>query len=561
MSRRTVTQYLPSPSISTIIAGNELRRYLRQARDNDLFAVIAGLVALFIVIALPVLYSIATDLGELFAAGETAGLELIIATVCGLWVFIVMFEAAEALGRGGVPEFKELELTIRPHRDVVGGLIGHETVWVSSLVFIPSVVLFAGLAVGLGTMMPFVGGIIGTAAILFSAIPVGFALGFTLRAIVRRSPLLLRLRPLVGTAFGIGVLLLIFSGRFVPVMMDVGSWLVDSPLGWFGDLLFLTTPEATPSTGRAIAALIGAVTIGVAGLAASIRAAEAAWYTDRVQRESPTRSHHPADWIPPRFAQLDVFLQQIRIHQTTSSIVTIALLRAYRAPLQLLYVLTPVVLLLPVFDNLVRHGALPSYSVWLVMLSVAWAAGAAFPLNIIGSQTAVLSLLLSVRVRASHWLHAMVLAGILPLIIPGIVVTSLVAWGVGYSVVEVALIGIASMGLVAGGTVVASAIGIRFSRQRQVLGSTKQAGLPPSLLAFILYSTVIGLATLSITVIADETLRWTLSVFLSTHLPFSLSISADALRWIAIGLLAIIGMLLPLSYWYARKTLGEYQLS
>lgn len=534
---------------------------VRRLRENDLFALLSVLVGAFVLLGVPFLFSIARDVGEAFAAGNTAAATSIVAAVCGLWLFTVVLTAAEAMGSGGRVDHEECELAIRPPKDVACGLMLQELLAVGGLILLPSLVGLAGLSLGLGTAVPIVGGLVGVTAVILTAPVVGFAVGFLVRGFVRRSRLLSRLKPLVGTAFGAGLLLVIFSGRFVPWMIDAGTYLVDSPLGWFGDLTLLTTAAVDPSLGRAVGAVGLTLFVLFPGSLALVRAAEFAWDSDPVH---PSEDEEPGSSKVTRsryLSQLDTALGQLGVHSVTRAVTTTAFVRAYRAPLQLLYVAVPVVFVLPLLDEIVRAGEVPEYTVWVVVLYCAWASGAAFSLNLLGNQKPILPVVLLSRATGRHVVHGYVLAGCLLVVPPGTALAVVAGHLSGFSTAELVVVAVVSPLVVAAGAVLAAGCGARFPRFTAIQLTGSNEALPPSIWAFAVFSLGVLLPVGSVAVLSDETVRRIVPFLVDEYLPYGIEVTEASLEVAAVVVVLAMLCALPLSYVFAVRRFDDYRLA
>lgn len=554
--RPSRSKQVPSLRIGFVIGWNEFRRSVRQARENDLFGVIAVLVSIFILIGVPVLFSIARTIGEMLDAGDSAPVFTIVAAVCGLWVFIGILTAAEALGAGGKPDYDTCELVIRPPKDVALGLLIHEGIWVTCLVSLAAIIGFVGLSLGIGSWIPLIGGIVGVSAIVITALLIGFVTGFILRGVVKKSSLLTRWKSVIGTGFGIGLLVLIFSGWFVPVMIDVGTYLVDSPLGWFGHLTLSTTSAANPSIIQATGALAVTMLISVSGLLFLGQAAEFGWYTESVSKDRSAR--RSTSGFPTLIRRIDTFLVGLGIHRITSAVAMTAVIRAVRAPLQLLYLAVPLALLIPVIDEVLHSGAVPEYTIWIVLLYCGWTAGAVFPLNVIGNQSPIIPTLLTSRTKPSHIVQGNIVAGSLLVIIPGMVLTGIAAHLAGYAVTRtIGFVALAPI-IILMGAMIAAGCGAIFPRLSEIHGSTQN--YPPSIWAFACFSTIISIAVLSVSMLLDNQIVLLVQYVLTEHFPHIIEITTRRLEIWSMIALGIFVVSAPFSYWIALRKVATHRI-
>ena len=547
----------PSPSISYLIAVVESRRSWRKVRDQDLWLALSALGVLFLLVSIPIVFAVARGFGNSLAGGE-ASLSLAFTLVVVFWIAIASFGVMSGVGSEGEVDNQAAILTIRPPKDVAGGLLLAMVLGYAPFVLLPTAAAGAGLAVGLGTPTPLLGLFAAALLLLLTAVTAGYATGLVLKGLFRRSTWLEQLKPAIGAIVVVGYFWLSTTGRLARILADAGDALSGSPLGWLADLAFLTTPAAGTPPLNAVGVIALSAFFLPVGVLAVVRAAEFAWYVDGLRERSDTEETdepRTRTWGERLDSALAPFCRP-----ATRGVATAVLVRAYRNPLQIVYVVVPFLFVLPAIETTVRTGVVPDWLPWLVLLYGAWAGGAAFPLNVLGNQGATLPMLLTTCARGRQVIHGYVLAAVLalaPLTIAGGVAT---AYAAGRSTATTLAVGLAAPVAVVAGAVLAAAAGAAFPRFGSIdlTGSTR--AVLPSKTAFGLFSFVAALAVTAVGVLADELYALVMSGLLSTHLPYGIAVEVGTLETGArlVALCFLIG--LPLAYRFAARRIDSYRL-
>jgi hypothetical protein len=538
----------------------ESRRSWRKIRNQDLWLALAGLGILFVLVSLPVLYSFGATFGEELNAGS-APTDIAFTIVVGAWIAMVGFGIMSGVGSEGEVDNQAAILTIRPPKDVAGGLLLGTVVGYAPLLCLPALAGGIGIAAGVGTPVPIAGILAGSIVLLVTGGTIGYACGLTIKGIVRRSARLTQLKPAIGVAIFLAYIWLSATGRLFTLVIDAGDLLRSSPLGWLADLTFLTTPNAGASVLNAIGALAVSAAVVPVGVFAVVRAAEYAWYAEQHQTDSDDEpvesSGREGASLGERF---DAALGVVGVSAGTRGVTTTVLVRAYRSPLQLVYVVVPLFLLLPTIETAVTSGFVPEWLPWGLLLYGGWVAGAAFPLNLLGDQGATLPTVLTARIRGRQVVHGYVLAAVLvfvPLTAVAAVATAQVA---GRSTETLLLVGLASPVAVVAGAVLAAGFGAAFPRFQSIdlTGSTK--ALLPSKTAFTLFSMTATISITAIGVLIDDIYRIVMSDLLSTYLPYGITVSAAGLETVSQIVTGLVVVAVPLAYLFASRRIDGYQL-
>lgn len=550
----------PAPRISLCIGVMETRRLVRKIRRQDFWLLIVVFGLLFLILALPVLYEVSRDIGRtlLDSGAADAGSFPLFATVG--WVTMVAFGLFSGVTSEGELTDQEAILTIRPAKDVAGGLVVYVLLGYAPFVLLLAGVAGAGIAVGLGSPLAIVGILLAASCLLVTGVLVGYVIGIYAKGIVRRSPWLTAVKPVLGVGIVFGYFWLSFTGRLWVMLADFGRVLEQTPLRWFVDLALVTTPGMEVSiVYAAVILLVSIVSIPVGTLAVA-RAGEFAWFVERAQSDAEKEidSEDSGTSITDR---LDNVLRRLRVGSATRGVTITVLLRGYRAPLQLVFVLVPLIFLTPLLDSIIRTGMVPEWFPWMVMAYGAWAAGATFPLNILGAQGAMLPRLLTSPANGKHVIRGYVLATAL-VFVPLTVTLGVVSGQLAErATADIVVIAVGAAGIVLVGAMLSVAVGVTFPRFSSVDLTENTQVVLPSKFAFLLFSFLAVVLSNAIGVVADEMFRLLIASVLSNYLPFGTTVTADQLETIGYGLLAAALVSTPVAYVYGVTRVAHYRLS
>lgn len=549
----------PSPAISAAIARVELRRGLRRIREQDVWLAVMAVGALAVLVTLPTLFGAAHGWGAELAAGDAESTGLLITLFAVMWVLFFGITIASAVGSYGEVDNEAGMLTIRPPKDVAGGLLASTALWLAPYLIAPLVGLL-GLAAGAGTPAPLAGGIPAIALLLITAVAAGYPLGVAIKAGMLRSALLSRLKPVIGAVVAVIYFWIMFAGHVFAIVAAIAPALYASPIGWLGDLALLTTPGADVSIARAAGAVALSSIVVPVGTLATVRAGRYAWYADEARSTEDDADGEGDSEGDAATERLAAALGIVARRPGTVGVATTTLVRAYRAPLQLVFVALPLLVALPTFERIATTGTAPAYAPWMVMLYGAWAAGTAFPLNALGNQGPTLPALLTARADGRRVVHGTVLAAVLPFGPLTAVLAAGAARLAGRSSEAIVAFAGLSLVVVAAGAVVAAGLGALFPRFETIDVSGDRTATPPSKAAFSLFSMAVALAVNAVGVLSDEVLATLLSAALSERLPGGIDVSAAALEtaaWVAVPLLVVA---VPVAYRLAVRRIDDYRL-
>lgn len=120
---------------------------------------------------------------------------------------------------------------------------------------------------------------------------------------------------------------------------------------------------------------------------------------------------------------------------------------------------------------------------------------------------------------------------------------------------------VASVVAIVAAAVLAAGIGAVFPRFAAVDFAGARRAVPPSKVAYGVFSQALTLAVVAGAVVVDDSVRELSAVVLSAWLPFGLTVSVDTLAtgsWIVLGCVAVA---VPIAYRVAVKRVNDYRLA
>ena len=496
--RSRTRSVVPDARAAVEFARVDLVRGYRWLRGQDFWLLYGAVSAVGFALMALFAYSLGHETGVALAAGETpwfaaGGAATAWSTV---WLFTVAMLVADAVGSNGDLDHDGHSLTLRPTADVAGGKVASAAAKFAGFVFLPALALYLGLSLGLGTPTPFVGGVAAAVVTVASAAAVGYPVGLALTGAIRRSTVLTRLKPVLGACIGLAYFGVMLTGEFTAVVEALRPALRAPPLGWLADLSLVTTPGATPAVVGVAGALVVGVAVTVGGTLLTVPTARYAWSADR----TVTTETEDAPTTAPDHA-VDRLLGAVPLTPATRGVASTALLRVYRSPLQLVFVAFPLLAAIPVADRVLASGTVPWYAPWLAVWYGAWAAGAALPLNPLGSQGSALSSLLTSPADGRRAVHGYVVATAVVAVPVTLIVAGVLAGAAGYETVEVLGVAVAAAGAVLAAAVLAAGLGSVFPRFEAVDFAGSRRAVPPSKVAYGAFSTVLTATVVAVAVV------------------------------------------------------------
>ena len=500
--------------------------------------------------------------GESVAAGDLEAVDdaMVVDAATGGFAFVWLLAAVMATIRT-VTTVADVDepaclLVSTSVRNVVVGLIGAELLSFAVWLFPPALLLSSAFAYGAGSVVP-VALVLGLlAAVLVTALPVGFAVGVGIRHLLTVYEPIARYRTPILVGVGLAYFGAIALDLFGSVFDGLYGPLAASPLGWPGHALLTVVPGLSPSSGALLGAAIGALVLVPTALTAGIAAARVHWFADPARTDDGPTSVESSSRLSTLLAG--------RVDRPTRTVAVTAIRRARRAPVRLLYVAYPLFGAVFFLEEIVRTGTIPTPVAVLLALYVVWGAGALFTLNPLGDLGRALPAVMTASVSGRQVVSGLVLAGALVAVPVALVVVPLVGLVSPLTLEATAAI---LVGAVVG-TVVAPAlatgIGALFPRFGSVRVTSNREAVMASKTAFAVYTAAIALPTGAAAILYEDGLADVLAAVatgvltLIPQLEATVSPTAVTLAaWIVLPL----GVLAPiLSYRFAVRRFDGYRL-
>ena len=548
---------LPSPRISCAVAFTEIRRTWRVLRSQDIWLVLTGFLGLFLLASAPLAFDFARAFGLSYLSGETT-LSAATGGVVVLWLTFTLFGVFSGLGSNNEIANQVSVFTARPPKDIAGGFLLAIVLVYTPLLFLPVVAAGVGFVVALGTPAPVVGFALAGFALLITGPPLGYVVGLWMKGLLRRHPTIGQFKPHIVVLLAVGYFWLSASGHLWPLVNTTADLLSASPLIWLGDLTFVTTPGADVSPIAAATIFFAALFIMPVVVFGAVRAAEYAWYVD----EQPDEDDQPTEPGGQRAGEyIDYALAKVGVAPAVRGVTTVVLLRAYRRPLNLAFVGVPLLFALPAFDSVFGTAFVPQWAPWAAIVYGAWAAGVAFPLNVLGHQSATLPVLLATGTRGRTLVHGYILAATLAFTPPTLVAALGIAHIADFSLSLILLVALLTPLSIIAASALAAGLGAGFPRFQTIQITATRKALLPSKVAFMLFSAGGMLAAIAVGLVTDDRYPWHLSQALSTHLPYDMTLGPDSFSpYSELAIVALV-CLVPVAYLFSVYYLNHYRLS
>lgn len=553
---------LPAIGVGLRIAQTKVRRTVRKIPEQDVYlaSLIVGMLGVLLV--LPLVFDASRSAGAALARGNATPIAIWWDVAALGWLALAGYAALIGVGDDGEPDEPAI-LAIRPAEDVVVGLTLVAAGWGALFVLPLVAVAYVGLSVGVGSPFPAIGG--GAAAIvaLLSSAAVGYPVGIAIKGFIRRSPWLERAKPFLGGLLAVAYFGIIFTGEAGTVIDAVQPLVLESPLSWLGDLALATTPDADGSVLQAIGALAICSLLFPIGMLVGGVAAQYAWYADQAIPAGRDDAEDDDPGVVARLAlgtRIERALEAVTPTRTIAGVATVALRRAYREPIQLLFAAVPLVGAIPLFETLLATGSLPWWTPWVVIAYGAWVAGTTFPLNVLGVQGSTLPAALVSRAKGRDVVAGTALGA--AILLAPITAALAVATGIlaGRSTTALVVIAAGAVAAVAAATVLATGIGTLAPRLDAIDISAERSAPLPSKTAYALFSLTLVVGVIGAAVLAEEPARQILAVLLGDVLPFGLAVTAAQLHAIAWVVVPLVVLAVPASFVVAARRVERYRL-
>ncbi len=548
----------PSPSAAAEVARVDLLRGYRWAWMQDFWLAYSAGTGIVMLAISWFTFNVGRDIGLSLSGGDPVPLSFWMA-----WSVVAVFLLG-LLVWSGVSEESNLDnsghyLTIRPVSDVVVGLLLAAICKFSAFIVLPATTAGVGIALETGSGQSILGFIIASVFVLLNVVAIGYPFGLVLKGSLRRSSALTRYKSVVAFTVGAAYLILVFTGLWLTIVDLVEPILTGPPLSWYGDLALVTSPGSEVAVHRAASAIVFAGGVTIFGFACATPAARYAWTTDRTHPVDVGESEETNEGEVPRPHTEAIFAPICR-RSATLSVASTTVLRLYRAPQQLVFVVFPLLAVIPAAERVLTTGTLPWYAPWFVVWYGAWGAGTAVGLNPLGNQGATLTTLLTSSSEGRQIVNGHIVTSV-----PVAAVTAALAFGsgvlAGYPTIELIAFAVFSVAGTIGGTALALGIGTLFPRFESIdLGRSTRA-IPPSKLAYVCFSAILTVLIASVAVVADNTVQLVVVSVLSSSLPLDSPPIESGVR--AISLLCIVTIVgsAPLAYRFASRRIDHFRLN
>jgi hypothetical protein len=392
MSRRQVRR----------VARAELRRRVRAVTDDARQLIAMVLTGCFV--ALGVLGGTAA---AYFAGGAVASGDIdapaVAAEPFGAAVLVAVgfLTVIREMNRGAPPALAGHLTTVTAPTLATGYLLVEYAI--TGAILLPLAVLGAA-AFALGAGAPAAGATVLLAALAawVFAVPVWQCVLFGVKYAFARVPALATHRTAIAiVAFG-AYMAVAVSGEAGAVLSPVFSVLAATPVGWFSHLGLLTLGGAPFRAAGAFALAAVGTPLAVVG---ARRGADALWHADPLPAEQGGSETHSSGAGVER---------HLPVSRPTAAVVRRCWRRGLRAPITLVYVPYPLFFLIAPIGESLSTGRVSASLAVLLALYAPWAVGAAFTLNPLGDEGAVLPGTLTSGVGGGRYVLGRVLAGALP---------------------------------------------------------------------------------------------------------------------------------------------------
>ena len=416
-----------------------------------------------------------------------------------LWVFGAFMETQRTVSQRPRIDADELMLTTVSSRTVTGGLLVAECLRGLAYIAVPSLVLGSAFVYATGSILSIV--MIPLALVLYATTIVltGFGLGISVALLIARSRFVARHKTVLGGSIVIlffgGYMLFQLPSDMLPVTVSQASlaWL---PMGWFADLLFFGSP-LTVSRFQASSILVGSFIGLSAGSVIVERLTAALWYGGSVDPDSEDDDRSPVAQSIEGFDALDsalgVFaLPQIGLSTPTRRVAQKALIQTQRNPSKLSFLIVGLAFAFGPLGTVIQQGGADTLIPVLVALVVPWLAGAAFAINPLGDEGAVLPVTVTSAVSSRHFVHGLIVPGAI-IGVPAVILFTVLAGAFSpYTAFELGGLVFLGIVLTVAALPLAPAIGMWFPRFSAIDAGRSREVVPPSITALVLYTVPIG---------------------------------------------------------------------
>lgn len=458
-----------------------------------------------------ILPMVASGIVGAYFLGTTAGtdafatqLPIARVVVAGVAVFITGIVALATIQEYGEIDEPEAVLTVIPYYEAVWGLLLLNFTTIVGLAVVPVVAVAVAFATGAGSPASVPVIVVVLLAVVAFAIVLGFVVGQTVRLLVTRIAFVARYKTVIGVVAFVAYFAVFATGVFEELLDPAVTVFETTPIGWFADLALVAAPDSTVRFARPAATAV-VLLVGTPALTwLAMRLSATLWYSDAVQpepraaddRAATGSSNGTADGTNAWATGLSEWVFGGRVPRPTLRIAQKSWRRAYRAPMKLQYAAIPAFVLLTPIQQSVETGEVSSVLPALIAIYGAWATGAAFTLNPLGDEGAVLPITLTSGVTGRRLLGGLLFAGTAvggPLTVLLVVGLGLASPLGGLSLLSTAVLaGV----LCAGACAIGVGVGTAFPKFEKTRLSRSRRAIVPGILAFAVYSLVLSIVSL-----------------------------------------------------------------
>ncbi|WP_232686370.1 hypothetical protein [Halobacterium zhouii] len=428
--------------------------------------------------------------GQTFVEDPASGADVIGLVPAGLATFTVFLTAYMTAIQIGDIDNRDGYLTTVPARDLVGGLLVSGYLRVGG--FFAAPLLVASVAFGVGAQSPLAAAFaaVGVLALTVTSFLVGYPVGVGLAYLFGRSAMVERYKTAIGVLAFAAYFGLIVTNTLGELFEPVVEAARASPVGWYADLALLPVSSAASAL-QAAGVLVGSVAVSALGVLASVRLSERRWYADAVD----TDERHTDSVAGGRLDSL--------LGRRTAWVARKSWLRARRAPIKLIYVAYPAFVLITPIQASVQAGHVTTTLATSVALYGAWMTGAAFTLNPLGDEGAVLPVTVTTGITGRQFVGGLVTASALLGTPVTVVVAGALAVLSPLEPVALACTVAAAAVLPPLASAVAVGIGASFPKYEATTMGRSREVVVPSTWAFVIY-TIVFLVTAGVATGAQE---------------------------------------------------------
>ncbi|PSP89435.1 hypothetical protein BRC90_03585 [Halobacteriales archaeon QS_4_69_34] len=476
-----------------LYARTDLRRKRRSLSENTLQLVALAVVGLFGAVFVVAASFGAYLAGEALTAGSldaprsaTSGAR---SAAAALWLGIAAVVALRTVTQNATLDGTGGLLTTVSHRDVAAGVALSEFFGLLAYLGLPAVAVAVAFAFGAGSAASALLVLLAIGSIAATGLLAGVVVGFAVRNLTVRSAFVARHRAAIWIVLFVAYLGAFVTGVAESVTAPLLSVARGLPIAWYGDLA-LAAVAGNASAVRAGFA-VGLTVLGTPLLVALlVRLAGVLWYADPVAPAAGSGSSADRSTVDRRTALTGGVFDRVA-PRPVASVAAKSWLRATRAPIKLVFVAYPAFLLVGPLSDAVETGAVSAYLVVLLAVYGAWATGAAFTLNPLGDEGAVVPATVLSGLDGRQFVAGLLLCGAAvgaPVTGGAVLLAGLLS---PLSALGSALVAAVAVALCVGAAGLAVGVGTAFPRFEAARITRSRRAVVPSLTAFATYSLVL----------------------------------------------------------------------